>query len=141
MLGAIVDRLSAAGLRADVAEDLDAITRGVAPASATTWVVSWREQARPNTRATGGHLQAVTARFIVAHIVRREDDAKGSIRAVLVDAPKALTEGALAGWSPTPGASALLLVSGEFQSLGNGVSVYAQVWECVRYLTGGRCDA
>ncbi len=136
MLTDIVDRLTAAGLRAAVAEDLEAASRGVAPNGNTTWVVAWRESAKPNTRATGGHLQEVSVRFIVAHIVRQADDPKGAIRTRAIDAPKAITEAALAGWCPAPGASSLQLVSGEMQPLDNGVSVYAQVWECIRYLKG-----
>lgn len=136
MLSAIVDRLTAAGLRAGAAEDLESASRGVAPAGNTTWVVAWRESAKPNSRATGGHLQAVIVRFIVAHIVRHADDPKGALRTRMVDAPKAVTEEALAGWRPIPGASGLQLVSGEMQALDNGVSVYAQVWECIRFLKG-----
>lgn len=120
-----------------IAEDLDALMEGTVAASGTTFVVPFRERAKPNTRATGGHLQLVQVQFIVAFVIQRHSDAKGAERAKAFDAHKTDIEQALAGWMPDEAEEPFELVGGESSSLGNNRSVFAQTWEASRYLTGG----
>ena len=120
----------------DVAEDLDALAAGTSAPSGTGFVVPYRERARPNTRATGGHRQLVEVQGVIAFLIRVHGDAKGSERARQFDAHKTDIESAMAGWAPFDESNPFDLVGGESTSLGNGVSIYAQTWETTRYLTG-----
>ena len=140
MLSQLVERLSthAVGLTSvDMAEDLDALARGTAAGNGACFVVPYRERARPNAIAAGGHRQQIDVQIIVAFVVVQASDPRGAARAAAFDAFKAAIEGALAGWAPGDEFGGLSLVGGEATPLGNGVTVYAQTWETTRLLTGG----
>ena len=137
MIAATIARLKAAAPDlADVLplEDLDAIGKGVAPRHGTVFVIPYREQAEPNELATGGFEQLVHVQILVAMIIRRHDDAKGSKRVLDFDAMKNTVEQALAGWSIDPRGDLFELVAAQAAPLGNGASAYVQTWQTSRYL-------
>jgi len=140
MIAELVARLTAAcpDLKGvEMAEDLDFLiqARGTAAADKHAYVIPYRERAKPNSRATGGHLQQVQEQVLTALVLRRHDDNRGSARAGLFDTLKGTIEQALTGWAP-PGYDPFELVGGEGTPLGNGVSVYIQTWETARLLEG-----
>lgn len=137
MISAVIARLKAAAPDlTDVlsAEDLDAIVKGVAPRSGTVFVIPYREQAEPNELGMGGFEQLVHAQILVALVIRRHDDSKGTKRALDFDTAKLAIEQALAGWSIDPRGDLFELVSAQAAPLGNGVTVYVQTWQTSRYL-------
>jgi len=139
MIGAVVQRLMAAApalAEVHVAEDVEALSKGVAASHGTAFVIPYRERARPNTRATGGHLQTVQTQVLVAFVVRHHNDTRGAERAAMFDGFKRSIEGALAGWVPEECEDPFELVAGESSTLGTGVSIYVQTWETTRFLTG-----
>ena len=139
MLTEIIVRLQQAApilTSVDLAEDLDALAKGTAATDGACFVTPFRERARTNCLATGGHRQQVDVQVIVAFVVRQASDPKGSIRAARFDTIKDSIEAALAGWEPGDEFSGMSLVGGEATPLGNGVTVYAQTWETTRLLTG-----
>ena len=139
MIGAIVTRLIAlCPSLADVvvAEDAAALDKGTALRSGTAIVIPYRERARPNTLIAGGHRQAVETQILVALLGRLHGDVRGAERAMFFDACKGEIETALAGWAPADDAEAFSLIGGEGSAMGNGVSIYVQTWQTVRFLTG-----
>lgn len=116
------------------AEDLDGLNKGTAPKSGAAFVVPFAEQAEDSPYMSGAFRQEVEVRTLVAFVVRRHDDAKGSKRAAAFDIYKAEIEAALAGWEITPDSGPLQLVIGKSQPLGNGVTIYVQTWKNTRTL-------
>ncbi|MCW5711267.1 hypothetical protein [Shinella sp.] len=138
MLLAVFDRLAshAVGLASvDVAEDLDAIMSGTAPANGACFVVPSRERADPNRLGMGSFRQVVTEQVYVAFVVRHHGDVKGRARAEQFKGFKTAIEGALAGWSHDPYCLPFSLVNGEGTSVGNNVTVYVQTWQSTRNLS------
>lgn len=138
MLNLIVERLKAQAAilpAVEMAEDLDAIGKGTSRDSGTTFVIPWREKAKPNALMSGGFRQLVTEQFLTAIILRHHADATGSIRASEFSTFKDAIEQAIAGWEPTDTSDPCELVGGEGTPLGNGASVYVQTWETTRFLT------
>lgn len=141
MIAEVVNRLNTVcgGLvEVKTAEDLDVLEKGTAAAHGTAFVIPYRERAGENQLASGAHRQLVVIQFLVAFIVRRHNDALGSLRAAEFDSLKADIEDALAGWQPRDGFDPCELVGGEGTPLGNGASVYVQTWETSRYLEGNQ---
>ena len=139
MIEAIVERLeqnAPAFSSISVAEDLDALAAGTAPDHGACFVVPYREKARPNKQGYGDFRQTVDVQFFVAFVVRHHGDVRGKERAKAFDNFKASSEQALAGWEVQPGSNLCALVNSEGTSLGNGASVYVQLWETTRFLTG-----
>ena len=139
MIGAVVSRLEAVApvlTAVQVAEDIEALSKGVSAASGTAFVVPYRERAGANTLASGGHRQLVEVQIVVALLIRHQDDARGAARAAQFDGYKAAIEAALAGWEPGSGCEPFALVGGEPTSLGNNATIYAQTWQTSRFLTG-----
>lgn len=139
MIEAAVDRLeqlATAFSSVSVAEDLDALAAGTAPAHGSCFVVPYRERAQPNKQGYGDFRQKVFVQFFVAFVVRHHGDVRGKERARAFDAFKRSAEEALAGWEYQPGSDLCALVNGEGTALGNGASVYVQTWETTRFLTG-----
>ena len=139
MLTEILQRLvdAAPGLAdVQVAEDLYAVAAGTKPRSGTAFVIPFREDARSSPFATGAFRQEVAVQVIVAFVIRHHADAKGAARAAEFDAVKSAVEGALAGWEPPSAIMPLELVTGEADPLGSGATLYAQVWQTARFLTG-----
>ena len=139
MLELIFDRLNDAGsfTRVEVAESVQAISGRIGTAEdGQVFVVPWRERARPNRNAAGGHRQLIEVQFVTAMVSRQHDDPRGAERAARFDGLKAAIEELLAGWHPDRTAGACALVGGETTGLGNGVSIYAQTWQTTRFLTG-----
>ncbi|KRB58459.1 hypothetical protein ASE04_27485 [Rhizobium sp. Root708] len=137
MINTIVERLKAATDLPDVvmAEDLDVITKSTARPSGTTFVIPFREKAKPNTLMSGGFRQHVTEQFLVAIILRHHGDALGAMRAKEFSGFKHAIEQALAGWEPTDMSEPCELVGGEGTPVGNNATVYVQTWETTRFLT------
>jgi hypothetical protein len=139
MIAAVVAQLQANApllTSIEVAEDIEAIAEGTHAATGTAFVVPYRERAKPNSLATGGHRQLIDVQIVVAFLIRDHSDPKGAARAVQFDAFKNDIEQALAGWIADGAAGPFALVGGESSSMGNGVSIYAQTWETTRFLTG-----
>lgn len=139
MIELIVERLqqnAAEFSSIDVAEDLDALAAGTAPAHGACFVIPYREQAGANKQGFGDFRQTVAVQFFVAFIVRHHGDVRGTARAKAFDALKGASERALAGWEPTHGSELCALVNSEGTSLGNGATVYVQTWQTTRFLTG-----
>ncbi|MCI9864882.1 hypothetical protein RHIZ_02865 [Rhizobium skierniewicense] len=137
MLQDIIDRLKAKAPSLHTvlpAEELDAIAKGVAPRGGTTFVLPYRERARPNDIAMGAFRQSVRVQFLVAFVVRRHDDGSGGKKALTFDLLKSEIEMALAGWAPSRENDRFELVAAQASPLGNGVSVYVQTWETSRFL-------
>lgn len=137
MITEIIDRLKAeapALVAVLPAEDIDALSKGSAPKSGTTFVLPYREQAEPNEFAAGTFRQFVAVQFLVAFVIRRHDDAKGGKKVSLFDEIKGDIEKALAGWSIDPTAEPCELVAAQAAPLGNGVTAYVQTWQTSRYL-------
>lgn len=130
-------RLTATTLHSvEVIESVEVLAEVTAYKTGSTFVIPYRERAKPNTRATGGHLQEVQAQIVVAFLVRNVSDGTGAARAKQFDGYKTDIEAALAGWEPDFVTSAFELVGGESTALSKGVSLYAQTWETSRFLTG-----
>lgn len=119
-----------------VLESVEVLHDITAPKTGSAFVIPYRERAKPNTLATGGHRQEVQTQIVVAFLVRNSSDATGAARAKQFDGYKADIEAALAGWEPDFVASAFELVGGESTTLSKDVSLYAQTWETSRFLTG-----
>ena len=137
MIQDVIDRLTAntTTLTAVLpAEDIDALSKGTAPRSATAFVLPYRERGEPNEFMSGTFRQLVAVQFLVAFVIRRHDDAKGGKRVSLFDAIKADIETALAGWLIDPHGEPCELVAAQAAPLGNGVTVYVQTWQTSRYL-------
>jgi hypothetical protein len=118
------------------AEELAALSEGVAPNNGACFVVPYREQARPNELMTGGFRQVVDMQVLIAFVVRRADDAKGTQRVSMFDGFKSEIEAAIAGWEPTDWSDPCELVSGKSAPFRNGASIYVQTWQTSRLLTG-----
>ncbi len=137
MIQDVIDRLEAntTTLAAVLpAEDIDALSKGTAPKSGTTFVLPYREQAEPNVYGMGTFRQLVAVQFLVAFAIRRHDDTKGGKKVSLFDTFKKDIEAALAGWQVEPEAEPCELVAAQAAPLGNGVTVYVQTWQTSRYL-------
>lgn len=121
----------------EVAEEISAIV-GRAPAlpDGAVILVPMRERAQPQRNVTGAHFQAVQFQFAVVTLFREFSDPRGEKRALRWDDAKVSLEALLAGWAPSGDIEPCALVSGESSPLGNGVSLYVQVWQTTRYLTG-----
>lgn len=139
MLAAIHQRLldAAPGLTdVQVAESVEAVGAGTKPRSGTAFIIPWREAAQASPYSTGTFRQEVIVQVIVAFLVRSHVDAKGAARAAEFDGVKSAIEGALAGWEPPGAILPMELVSGDADPQGNGATLYAQVWQTARFLTG-----
>ncbi len=138
MIGDVVDRLEtmAPSLTSiGVAEDLEAISRGVAPKNGAAFVLPFQERPEETAYMSGGFSQRIAVLFLVVFVLRRADDTRGAQRAGSFDLFKGEIETALAGWSPDPDNNDLFeLAAGRSASLGNGVTVYVQTWRTSRYL-------
>lgn len=91
MLQIIVDRLKdkAPALTAvETAENLDALEKGTAPRSGTTFVLPFRERPEPNPYGAGAFRQLVHVQFLTALIIRRYDDATGGKKVSMFDTLK-----------------------------------------------------
>jgi hypothetical protein len=117
-----------------IAEDLDAISKGVAPKHGTTFVLPYREKGEPNELGTGGFRQFVAVQLLIVFILRKHDDAKGGKKAADYDALKSSIEDAMAGWATDPRNELFEMVAGQATPLGNGVTAYVQTWQTSRYL-------
>nr|WP_292835651.1 hypothetical protein [Mesorhizobium sp.] len=117
------------------AEDLEAISRGTAPANGAAFVLPFQDRPSPNEYMTGGFSQRVEVLLLVAFVLRRADDARGAQRAGSFDLFKGEIEAALAGWAPDPEKNdEFELAAGRSASMGNGVTVYVQTWRTSRYI-------
>ena len=137
MIEDIIDRLQASCpslSSVGSAEELDAIDKGTAPKSGATFVIPFTDQAADNTLMSGGTMQHIETRVLVAFVVRRHDDAKGGKRAAGYDSIKTEIENALAGWLPADAVDPFEFVSGRGAPRGNGVTIYVQTWKTGRYL-------
>lgn len=120
-----------------VAEDLEAMGKGTAPKNGAAFVLPFQDRPDGNSLFTGAFSQRVEVLFLVAFIIRRADDAKGSARAGSFDLFKDEIEAALAGWSPDDQKNdPFELAAGRSASMGNGVTVYVQTWRTSRYIKG-----
>lgn len=138
MLALIFEKLLTGGFPAvEVAEEINAIVgRATAIADGAVILVPVRERAAPQRNATGGHLQAVSFQFAVVTLFREHGDPRGEKRALRFDGRKEQLEGLLAGWRPSEEIDCCALVSGEAMPMGNGVSLFVQIWQTTRYLRG-----
>lgn len=138
MLTLILDRLMTGRFPAvEVAEEINAIVgRATALPDGAVVLVPVRERAQPQRNATGAHLQAVQFQFAVVTLFREHADPRGEKRALRWDQAKLDLEALLAGWQPAPDIDTCALVSGEASPMGNGVSLFVQVWQTMRYLRG-----
>lgn len=137
MLQIIVDRLKdkAPALPAvETAENLDALEKGTAPRSGTTFVLPFRERPEPTPYGAGAFRQLVHVQFLTALIIRRYDDATGGKKVSMFDTLKGEIEQALAGWAPLPESELVEMVAGQAAPLGNGVTAYVQTWQTTRNL-------
>jgi len=137
MLQDIINRLkaNAPSLTAVLpAEELDAITKGVAPRGGMTFVLPYRERGEPNEIGMGAFRQSIQVQFLVAFVIRRHDDNSGGKKALTFDLVKMEIEAALAGWAPSRENDRCELVSAQASPLGNGVSIYVQTWQTSRFL-------
>lgn len=116
------------------AEELEAISKGTAARNGTAFVVPFADDAEANGIASGGFSQRVEVRVLVAFVIRRHDDAKGSKRATDFDVFKGEIEAAMAGWVVDEDGDPFELVSGRASALGNGATIYVQTWKTSRYL-------
>jgi hypothetical protein len=116
------------------AEDIAALSQGVAPPSGTAYVLPYRELAIPNELGMGGFRQYVGVQLLVAFVLRRHDDAKGGAKATMFDTYKGEIELALAGWSIDPSNDLFELVSAKAAPMGNGATIYVQTWQTSRFL-------
>lgn len=137
MIEAIVQRLQAEAPQLSsvgVAEDLEAIAKGVAPKNGATFVLPFSDRAEPNAYGMGAFSQRVEVQFLVAFVVRQQDDVSGAKRVGNFDALRLAIEGAIAGWAPEAENDLCELAAGRSASLGNGVTVYVQTWRTTRYI-------
>lgn len=139
MLQAVFEHLRDAGdfVAVEIAEEINAIVgRAAAADDGTVFVVPYREKARANQRATGGHLQKIDVQFAVAVLFREHGDPRGAERVRRFDDRRHALEQLLAGWPPVETSAPCALVGAESSFLGNGVSLYVQTWETNRYIEG-----
>lgn len=137
MIQEIIDRLKATAptlVAVLPAEDIDALSKGTAPKTATAFVLPYRELAEPNEFGMGKFRQDVAVQFLVAFIIRRHDDAHGGKKVAIFDTVKTEIEQALAGWSTAPDNAPCELVAAQAAPLGNNVTAYVQTWQTSRYL-------
>lgn len=137
MIQDVIERLKAmAPSLKDVrpAEDIAALSQGVAPPSGTAYVLPYRELAQPNDIGMGGFRQYVGVQLLVAFVLRKHDDAKGGGKVTMFDTYKTEIELALAGWSTDPKNDLFELVSAKAAPLGNGAAIYVQTWQTSRFL-------
>lgn len=138
MIGAVIDRLSSATdclASIQPAEDLEALSRGVAPHNGATYVLPFQDRPEPNVYGAGGFSQRIEVQILVAFVLRHAGDAKGGKRIGSFDRFKDAIEGALAGWSPSEHSDPFELAAGRAASMANGVTIYVQTWRTSRYLT------
>lgn len=137
MIEAIVQRLQTTAQQLSsvgVAEDLEAIAKGVAPKNGATFVLPFSDRPEPNAYGTGAFSQRVEVQFLVAFVVRRQDDVSGAKRVGNFTTLRNDIEGAIAGWAPGEENDLCELAAGRSASLGNGVTVYVQTWRTSRYI-------
>lgn len=137
MIAAIIDRLIAEApslTSVKPAEDLEALGKGTAARNGDTFVVPFEDRPSANTLMAGGFRQRVVFLFLVAFVIRRQDDAKGARRVGSFDMFKDAIERALAGWQPSELSAPCELAAGRSAALGNGVTVYVQTWRTDRYI-------
>jgi hypothetical protein len=137
VIAAIIERLTQqAPILTSVrpAEDLEALGKGTAARNGDCFVLPFQDRPQPNAYATGAVSQLVEVLFLVAFVLRRQDDAKGGRKAGSYDTFKDAVEAALHGWAPGDGNAPCELAAGRSASLGNGVTIYVQTWRTDRYL-------
>jgi hypothetical protein len=137
MIAEIVARLKlAAGelTSVDAAEELEAISKGVAPQHGSCFVLPFREIAQPNERMNTELLQHVSTEVLIAFVVRHHGSAKGGKRVEDFDRFKLSIETAVAGWQVDPSWEPMELVAGHAGVLGNGATAYVQTWRTSRFL-------
>lgn len=118
-----------------VAEDLEAVARGVAPKNGAAFVLPFQERGGENDYSTGIFSQRVEVLFLVAFVIRRQDDAKGAQRVGSFDLFRGEIEAALAGWTPDEEENDLFeLAAARAAPMGNGVTAYVQTWRTSRYI-------
>jgi len=117
-------------------EELDALSRGTAPASGAAFVLPYRERGEPNPYSTGMFRQVVHVQFLIVFILRKHDDASGGKKLLNYDLLKDEIEAAIAGWEPTENSEPCELGSAQATPLGNGVTAYVQTWQTTRLITG-----
>lgn len=115
-------------------EELDALSKGTAPASGSAFVLPYRERAEPNIYGMGGFQQIIHVQFLVAFILRKHDDASGGKKLLTHDLLKSEIEAAIAGWQVTEYSEPCALVAAQASPLGNGVTAYVQTWQTTRLL-------
>jgi hypothetical protein len=136
MLQLILDRLKTGNFPSvEVAEEINAIV-GRAPAlcDGAIVLVPMRERGGPQRDATAVHLQTVQMQFAVATLFREYGDPKGASRAMRWDASREAVEDVLVGWCPSEGADPCAFVSADASPLGNGVSLYVQIFQTSRQI-------
>ncbi|WP_043062099.1 phage tail terminator protein [Brucella anthropi] len=139
MLQEIIDRLIAnAPILTAVlpAEDIDALSQGVAPRSGTAFVLPYRKRGSPNELAAGGFRQLVAVQFLTAFVVRKHDDQAGGKKVAMFDEYEDAIERTLAGWQPPSCEDPIEFVASQPAPLRNGVTLYVQTWETSRFLEG-----
>ena len=120
----------------EVITSVEALAEMTQRNSGAGFVAPFRERAKPNQRASGGHLQEVTTQVAVAFLLRSHAVDTGADRVSMFDQHKGDIEAALAGWQPADATDVFELVGGESTALAKGVSIYVQTWETSRILTG-----
>ena len=139
MIGAVIQRLRDTAMppltSVEGAEELEALAKGTAPKSGAAFVIPFREQGNEPEVISGGYRQHVEATLLVAVVLRKAADARGSGRLTEVDAVRDALEAALAGWTPDPAAHRpLALVGTEPSPQANGVTWYVQTWATDRWI-------
>lgn len=121
----------------ELVEDIDELANYAGQVeSGTVIVVPLREQAAPQSLATGGFRQRVAVQFLAGVVIRHYDDLMGEARALQFDSHLRRLEQALAGWEPPGCIDGCQLAWGESSPIYTGVSIYVQGWETARFLTG-----
>jgi hypothetical protein len=137
VIQAIVDRVTATCPSlgpVGQAEDLDALDKGTAPKSGSTFVLPFTDDGLANTLMSGGFRQEVETRFLVAVVIRKHNDTKGGQRVATFDAIKAELESTLFGWEFDEHSDPVSFVSARALPRGNGVTIYVQTWRTSRHL-------
>lgn len=123
--------------RIEVAEDIDAVGELAGQLDNGSLIIApWRERADRQALAAGGFRQRVAVQFLTGVVIRHYDDFLGEARALQFDTYLRQLETALAGWYPPSGCAGCELVGGESSPVTKGVSIYVQIWETARFLTG-----
>lgn len=110
------------------------VSASVPTAMPAAYVVTLREAAEANQRATGPVLQHLEADIAVILVTSNVSDAIGGAAAGDIEALKAWVRGRLIGFTPASAADPLVHVSGELLKTKNGVVWHEEVYGASTYL-------